>query len=62
MIIIVNEVADEAKRYNPQPTSRGFDLRKIIIDRMPLMIPMIPINIVRARLTFTVTGCSDRFV
>jgi hypothetical protein len=61
-IVIVNEVIDEVKRYNPQPTSRGFSRLKSIIDKMPLMIPMTHIKIVIATLTFTVRGCSDNFV
>jgi hypothetical protein len=60
VVTVNNEVPDEHNRYIPQPTSLDFVLLKVIIDKIPLMIPMTNIIIVITALTFTLKGCSDK--
>jgi hypothetical protein len=62
MIIVSNEVMDDAKRYIPQPISRDFSLKKVIIDKILLIIPITNITIVIVAAMITVIGCSDNLL
>ncbi len=45
---------DEMKRYIPQPTSRSFFDRQVMIDNVPLIKLINNINVVIVMLTLTV--------
>jgi hypothetical protein len=62
MIIVSNEVIDDAKRYIPQPVSCDFSLEKVIIDKILLIIPITNITIVIVAPMITLVGCSDKIL
>jgi hypothetical protein len=50
---------DDVNKYQPQPTSRGFFVRNVIMDEIALIIPNTYINVMSPILNLMIDGCRD---